>query len=67
MADNNKENTATKQLAMRKINANELHESLGHPREDRMRATEKYLKYNIKRTIYICEECAMEKARKIPT
>ena len=52
-----------KQIATGNIHANKLYTKLGHPGEDRMRATTKHLHYIVKWTIEICEYCGIEKSR----
>ena len=57
-----KDNMTTKQIATQKIHANKLHAKLGHPGEDRIRATTKHLYYSIKDTLEVCECCAKAKS-----
>ena len=49
------ENTKTKQIAMQKIYANNIHAKLNHPKEDKMHATVNHLHHRIKRTLEFCE------------
>ena len=44
-----------------KFHTNELHTKLGHPGEDRMRATAKHLQYRIKGMLEVCKDYAIEK------
>ena len=60
-AAKNQEKATTKQLATRKIQANDLHTNILNPREDMMHAITKHLHHSVNRTLEVYEDCAMEK------
>ena len=50
------EDTTTKTIATRKFHANEFHAKIGHPIEERMRATANHLHYSIKGALKVYED-----------
>ena len=63
VSNKKQENNTTKQLATRKIHANEIHIKLIHPGEDRMCTTANHLYYRIKGVLEVCEGCATAKTK----
>ena len=52
---NKQEQTTTKQLATHKIHANNIHAKLGHPKEERMCATNNHLHQIVKAMLEVFE------------
>ena len=64
MKVNKQEQTTPKQLATQKNHANKIHTKLGHPKEDRMFATDNHLYYRVKAMLEVFEYCTVVQINK---